>query len=168
MAIKQLHERKWDWLFIIVFSFFAFTSFFVDMMGALHELFLGSENPWFMKTLLMQTYADCDPLFVINPPFMRVALVFSALVWGPLYLYFIWGFIKGKNAIRIPALMYSSALTVVMLMIFSEELFSQVPGWASPLPWKFTAYNLPYLLMPLLLAFRMRSPNPFGDDEGAA
>jgi hypothetical protein len=60
--------------------------------------------------------------------------------------------------------MYSSALTVVMLMIFSEELFSQVPGWASPLPWKFTAYNLPYLLMPILLAFRMRSPNPFGDD----
>ncbi len=55
-----------------------------------------------------------------------------------------------------------------MLMIFSEELYSQVPGWASPLPWKFTAYNLPYLLMPLLLAFRMRSPNPFGDDEGGA
>ncbi len=128
MSTIPLQQRKTDYFFIVIFSFFAFTSFFVDMMGALHELFLGSENPWFMKTLLMATYADCDPLFVINPPFMRVALVFSALVWGPLYVCFVWGFIKGKNAIRIPALMYSSALTVVMLMIFSEELYSEVPG----------------------------------------
>ena len=159
---RSIQNRKYDWFFVIGFSVFASTSFLVDMMGALHEWILGTESRWILKQLLMDLYADCDPMFIINPPFLRAAVTVSAFVWGPLYVYLVWGFLKGKNAIRVPALMYSSALTLAMLMIFAEEFYSQVPGWASPHPLKFTAYNLPYLLMPVLLAIRMRKPDPFG------
>jgi hypothetical protein len=163
MAARPLGERKLDYFFVVIFFLFACSSFLVDMMGALHELFLHDEGEWIMKRLLLDTYADCDPLFIIEPPFLRMAVTISAFVWGPLYVFFVWGFVKGKAVIRIPALMYSSALTCIMLMIFSEELFSQVPGWASPLPWKFAAYNLPYLLVPILVGIRMARPDPFGE-----
>lgn len=162
MLGTPLRERKYDWIFVIIFIFFAWSSFFIDMMGALHEWILGGDSQWFFKRLLFETYADADPLFVINPMFMRVALIFSAFVWGPLYVFFVVSFIRGDNRMRIPALMYSSALTVVMLMIFATEFFSIVPGWRSPKPIKFSAFNLPYLAVPIALAVRMRRPFPFG------
>ena len=165
MDLSSIQKRQYDWFFVIIFATFACTSFLVDMMGALHEIFISRENPWILKRLLMETYADCDPMFILNPPFLRVAVTVSAFVWGPLYVFFVWGFLKGKNQIRIPGLMYSSALTLGMLMIFAEELFSSVPGWRSPLPWKFTAFNLPYLLVPILMGLRMRKPFPFGQEE---
>ena len=48
-------------------------------------------------------------------------------------------------------------------MIIAETLLSTVPGWATPLPTKFLSVNLPYLIVPVLLAIRMRNPMPFGE-----
>lgn len=150
-----LRDRKLDWFFILVFSFFAFSSFLVDTTPAL------GKYPG-MRELLLGSYADCDPMFIDPPPFLLVAATVSGFVWGPLYVVFVWAFVQGKNKIRIPALMYSSALTLAMLMIIAEELWSTVPGWRSPRPGKFLAYNLPYLIMPILIGLRMRKPQPFG------
>ncbi|MEV4416690.1 hypothetical protein [Catellatospora sp. NPDC049609] len=33
--------------------------------------------------------------------------------------------------------------------------------WQTPNPVKFLAFNLPYVLLPLLLLVRMRKPEPF-------
>ena len=162
MAYSSLRSRPLDWFFILAFSVFAFTSLFVEAIGLLYESF-PARGSWVLSELLLENYADVDPLFVRNPPFLRVAVLVSAFVWGPLYLYLVWGFVRGRNQIRVPALMYSSALTLAMLMIFAEELASPVPGWATPKPGKFLAFNLPYLIVPILLAIRMRNPNPFGE-----
>jgi len=70
--------------------------------------------------------------------------------------------VRGRAVIRVPALLYAGALTLAMLMIFAEELGSPVPGWASPRPRKFAAYNLPYLIVPMLTGLRMWRPYPFG------
>jgi EXPERA (EXPanded EBP superfamily) len=152
-----LRDRRGDWFFIAVFAVFTCTSLVIDTMPLLG---------WTMvKDAIAVTYADCDPLFVALPPFLWVAATVSGFVWGPLYLYFIWGFVRGDNRIRLPAVFYSGALTLAMAMIFAEELWSPVPGWASPQPGKFLAYNLPYWVVPMLLGWRMRSPYPFGGDR---
>jgi len=151
-----LRERPLDWFFVVVFGVFAATSFSVDTMPT-----LGVDA---MRDVLTRTYADCDPMFMRPPPFLYVAATVSGFVWGPLYVYFVWSFLRGRNQMRLPALLYSGALTLAMLMIFAEELWSFAPGWASPRPLKFAAYNLPYLLVPILLGVRMRHPFPFGGD----
>ena len=151
-----LRDRPGDWFFVAVFVVFAATSVVIDTMPTFG---------WTaVKDAIALTYADCDPLFVLMPPFLRVAATVSGFVWGPLYLYFIWGFVRGRNGIRFAAIFYSGALTLAMAMIFAEELWSPVAGWASPQPAKFIAYNAPYLIVPILLGWRMRSPFPFGGD----
>jgi len=160
MRTRSLSERKGDWFFVLVFLAFALTSFAVDV-----PMLFGIGS---VKDRLAASYADADPLFLSPPPFLHVAMAVSGLVWGPLYLYFVWGFLRGRNEIRVPALMYAGALTLAMLMIIAEELWSPVPGWRTPRPGKFLALNLPYLVVPVLLAVRMRHPFPFGGGIVAA
>lgn len=157
---RPLSERRSDWFFVIAFSVFALTSFLVDL-----PILLGIEE---MQRQIAASYAATDPLFVDPPPFLFVAMAVSAVVWGPLYLYLVWGFLRGRNQIRVPALMYAAALSLAMVMIIAEELWSPVPGWATPQPERFLALNLPYLIVPLLLAWRMRHPFPFGGGVAAA
>jgi hypothetical protein len=158
MPPTPMAERPRDWFFVGVFAVFALTSFAVDTLPA-----LGWSTA--VRGALESTYADCDPMFMDPPPFLLVAATVSGFVWGPLYLLFVWGFAKGRAVIRVPALLYAGALTLAMLMIFAEELTSDVPGWRSPRPWKFAAYNAPYLIVPILTAIRMRKPYPFGGKD---
>jgi hypothetical protein len=158
MTSAPLSARPRDWFFVLTFAVFALTSFSVDTLPALGWKTVVHEA-------LVTTYADCDPMFMQPPPFLLVAATVSGFVWGPLYCVFVWGFLRGRAVIRVPALLYAGALTLAMLMIFAEELHSPVPGWASPRPWKFAAYNLPYLIVPILTALRMRRPYPFGGSE---
>src|SRR5262245_14237469 len=155
MAPLPLSARPRDWFFVVVFAAFALTSFLVDTLPA-----LGWST--FMHDALVASYADCDPMFMRPPPFLLVAATVSGFVWGPLYCWLVWGFVRGRAVIRVPALLYAGALTLAMLMIFAEELGSPVPGWASSRPWKFAAYNLPYLIVPMLTGLRMWRPYPFG------
>jgi hypothetical protein len=155
MTPLPLSARPRDWFFVVVFAAFALTSFLVDTLPA-----LGWST--FMHDALVASYADCDPMFMRPPRFLLVAATVSGFVWGPLYCVFVWGFVRGRAVIRVPALLYAGALTLAMLMIFAEELGSAVPGWASPRPWKFAAYNLPYLGVPMLTGLRMWRPYPFG------
>lgn len=157
MTPLPLAARPRDWFFVVIFSIFALTSFAVDTLPS-----LGWST--FMHDALVATYADCDPMFMDPPPFLLVAATVSGFVWGPLYCVFVWGFVRGRAVIRTPALLYAGALTLAMLMIFAEE-FSGPVGRASPRPWKFAAYNLPYLLVPILTAARMWRPYPFGGGE---
>lgn len=158
MTSIPLAARPRDWFFVGIFTIFATTSFAVDTLPA-----LGWDTV--VHRALVATYADCDPMFMRPPPFLLVAATVSGFVWGPLYCVFVWGFVRGRAVIRVPALLYAGALTLAMLMIFAEELASPVPGWASPRPWKFAAYNLPYLVVPILTALRMWRPYPFGGHD---
>src|SRR5262245_48014179 len=155
MAPLPLSARPRDWFFVVVFAAFALTSFLVDTLPA-----LGWST--FMHDALVASYADCDPMFMRPPAFLLVAATVSGFVWGPLYCWFVWGFVRGRAVIRVPALLYAGALTLAMLMIFAEELGSPVPGWASPRPRQFAAYNLPYLGVPMFPGLRMWRPSPFG------
>lgn len=152
-----LRERRLDWFFIVAFATFAATSLVVDTVVLL--------GPAGLREAMMAGYADCDPLMKVMPPFLRTAVGASAFVWGPLYLYFVWAFVRGHNRVRPLALFYSGALTLAMAMILSEELWSHVPGWASPNAAKFLALNAPYAVVPMMLGWRMRSPFPFGGTE---
>lgn len=167
---KPLRQRKGDWFFIIAFSFFTVTSIVTDSVNGLNGQ-LDPESSYVVERFIYESYASkADPLLIVNPPQVRVSAWISAFIWLPLYIYFVIGFVRGWNHIRVPALIYGGALTHGMITYMAEGMY----GWWATTGWKdlpnttepdtlyYFLTNLPYLLVPLFTIIRMRKPNPFG------
>ena len=92
---------------------------------------------------------------------MQFVAGLSGFVYGPFYLLLVYALIKGKNWIRLPAVMYATAISVLTgIVVFGVEFFGE-PAWRCQNPAKFLAFNLPYVIVPILLLVRMRKPLPF-------
>jgi hypothetical protein len=94
-----------------------------------------------------------------------VTIWIDALFFGPFYIVAIYAFIRGKEWIRIPSIIYGSVLLTVVLVILGEEIGG---AHATPhLPVVLMA-NLPWLLFPIYIIYRMwRYPAPFTLADGA-
>lgn len=181
--ILPLKQRSYDWIFIIVFSVFVFTSFAADLVNAVMRP--DPESGYFWARAVYNVYAlGNDPLLIANPMFLRVMTAISAFLFGPFYIVLVISFVKGKNWIRPFALVYVGMIVESMIVLLVVEftgdfsLFEMMgaegvksaaelagrgltPSLAVLRPAKFLLYNLPYKLFPLLLAVRMWRPNPF-------
>lgn len=153
--ILPLRERKHDYLFVFAFSFFAFSSFFSDLLHGLDLIdatsFWGRANLWYVQ-------AAGDDFLIADNDFARYSTFVSAFVYGPFYLVLVASFVKGWNAVRIPAFLYVGA----MLHGYLEFMWWEYSlGHAPRVPAVFWAFNLPYGIIPTLLAVRMWKPEPF-------
>jgi hypothetical protein len=100
-----------------------------------------------------------DPALMARPPWWKTTIWIDALFFGPFYGIAIYAYIKGKEWIRIPSIIYASILITNVLIILSEERYGQyaTPRWLVVL-----LFNLPWLLFPLYIIYRMwRFPYPF-------
>jgi len=75
------------------------------------------------------------------------------LFFGPFYFLAIYAFIRARNWIRVPALVWSGMMLSNVLIILMEERYGI---HASPNFTKVLLANLAWLLMPLLMIWRMR------------
>ncbi|MDI1465152.1 emopamil-binding family protein [Catellatospora sp. KI3] len=159
-ANLPLRERRIDVFFAVVFSVFTITSLISDLMPTLgfdfsspSDNFILNSNHWYAH--------DTDPLFMHPPVWMRIVTGLSALVYMPFYLVLVYALIRGRNWIQLPAVIYATMIsTITGVIVFGVEFFGE-PQWQTPNPAKFLAFNLPYVLLPLLLLVRMRKPEPF-------
>lgn len=170
---KRLADRKGDWFFVVAFSFFILTSIITDSVNGLNGS-LDPDSPYLVERFIYDTYARiADPLLILNPPQVRWSAFISAFVWLPLYVYFLLGFVRGWNHIRVPGLVYGGALTHGMITYMAEGTMGWMAteGWADPAlclgcsepqTWFYLLANTPYLLVPLLMIIRMWRPHPFG------
>ena len=144
-----LSERPRDWFFVLAFSFFAFSSFFSDSwhaLGLLHgDGFWPEANRWYAEVA-------GDEFFKADHKFVRVNTGISGMVYGPFYLVLVYAFIKGKNWIRTPALIYVGAMLHGMTeFVIYEYWIGPPPG--NPLV--FWLFNGPYAIIPIMLGVRM-------------
>lgn len=157
-----LSQRKFDYLFVVMFSLFFITSMIADAVPTI--LGDGVISPDHPNPIVRANYDyafGCDPLFLNPPAWMRFVTGLSAFVYGPFYLVLVYAFIKGKNWIHVPAIMYGTAISVITgVIVFGVEFFGE-PEWRCQNIPKFLSYNTPYVLVPLLLIIRMRKPYPF-------
>lgn len=168
-----ISERRGDWLFVVAFTFFSITSIVTDAVNGVNGS-LDPASPYVVERFIYDTYARlADPLLILNPPQVRVSAGISAFVWLPLYLFFIAAFVKGWNSVRPLGLVYGGALTHGMITYMAQGIFGfmATEGWADPALCAgctepntlfYLAANLPYLLIPALMIWRMWRPNPFG------
>lgn len=171
-VVVPLRERKLDVFFVVAFSFFIVTSIVTDSVNGLNGA-LDPDSPYPVERFIYDTYARvADPLLIVNPPQVRVSAWISAFVWLPLYVLFIFGFVRGIDRIRPFGLVYGGALTHGMITYMSEGIFGRVatedwadptlcPGCVEPNTLYYLAANSAYLIVPALMIVRMWRPHPF-------
>jgi hypothetical protein len=155
-AITPLSERRGDWLFVVGFGAFACTSILFDIQTALDVDLTEPANP------LVAAYASfaelADPMLFAPPLWFRIFCAMSAFVYGPFYVVLAVAFVRGWNAIRLPALLYCGAVELSMVVCFGVALF----GEPHPSSWPiFIAAYAPYALLPAALTHRLRGDAPF-------
>jgi hypothetical protein len=82
----------------------------------------------------------------------------DVVFFGPYYLFASYAFVRGRDWIRVPALVWSGTMAANVLIILMEERYGQRPA---PNFGFVLALNAPWLLMPLATILRMRREHPF-------
>jgi hypothetical protein len=124
----------------------------VDFTQASSNFFANS-NYWYAH--------DADPLFMHPPVWMRIVTGLSAFVYMPFYIVLVAALARGWNWIQLPSVIYATTIAMITgVIVFGVEFFGE-PEFQTQNPIKFLAFNLPYVLIPILLLARMRKPQPF-------
>ncbi len=94
-----------------------------------------------------------DPLLMARPVWWRATIWIDAVLFGPYYALAIYAFIRRRNWIRIPSIMYASVMLTNVTIILSEEIWGPhaTPHLASVI-----GANASWIIAPLLLLWRMR------------
>jgi hypothetical protein len=138
-----------EWIIVVMCGFFALTSFLVDPCSAFNiPIDAHSKCPIIRAT--SQWAQRTDPLWLANPPVVRIQTGLSVFVYGPFYLLTIGALFRKASWIRLPALLISGALfTNVLVYIIASFI-----GYHVNQPLTFLAVNLPYALLPVALVKR--------------
>ena len=162
--VIPLSQRPADW-FLLLFFFVAlfYISFVMDMEQLMipdvsnfvypiwPPKFLVDHVHWFGNTF--------DPLQIARPAWWRACIWHEMIVGIPFYFFAIYAFIRGREWIRVPALLYSAGLITVVFIILYAEKYGDHPSPNFPLTF---AFNIPWLLAPSYMIYRMwRYPHPF-------
>ncbi len=162
--VLPFSKRRSDWPIVI---FFLLNLFLITYIVDLEQLVIADPNhfsypiwpPSFMIDAVHNYGRTFDPVLMARPAWWRATIWIDDLIFGPFYVLGIYAFIKGKSWIRTPALVYSGMMLSNVLIILFEEVYG--PS-ATPQLGIVVLLNLPWLLMPLYLIYRIgRSPQLF-------
>src|SRR5438128_919045 len=128
-AALPLSARKGD---IAILVFYWINLLFITYVVDVEQLTIPSMEPGWTYPLwppkaacdLVHWYGlNHDPLLIARPVWWKMTIWIDSLVFGPYYAFAIYAFTKGKNWIRIPAIVQSSFLLAVVTIILGEETF---------------------------------------------
>ncbi len=101
-----------------------------------------------------------DPVLLARPTWWKATIWIDALLFGPFYAFALYAFVKGRNWIRLPSVIWASVMLTNVTIILSEEIAG--PHATPQLPMVLFA-NAAWLVFPLLTLWRMwKSETPFG------
>ncbi|MDH3201122.1 MAG: DUF2781 domain-containing protein [Myxococcales bacterium] len=157
-----LRHRPFDAFLVFWFCLFAVSSlvyeqfivFNVDL-SATTDVF-GRSWYWYARSI--------DPIFLDTPLWLRVMCAIDAYLFGPFYLVLIYAFVRGRNWVRVPALLYGAAIVYSTVVYFGYEFLDETNRANADLLGVFVV-NIPYTIVPLLLIWRMLRPEPFGNQD---
>jgi hypothetical protein len=153
-------RRPFDLALVCFFALAAFTSLVMEPYFVFGVDYHRPGDPFAAGWLLYAT--SWDPAFVDRPLFLRVICGIDLFVFGPFYLVLIYAFIKRRDWIRLPGLLYASAIVYSTVEYFAWEFIGERSRANLAMV---VVCNIPYTVMPLLAAYRLRHPNPFSRSE---
>jgi hypothetical protein len=162
--IIPLAKRRGD---IAILAFFFVNILFITYVVDLEQLVIANPAhftyplwpPAPAVDLIHHWASMFDPLILARPVWWKMTIWIDALFFGPFYVVAIYAYIRGKEWIRIPSIIYSSVMLTNVTIILGEE-FAGVS--ATPHFSVVFLENLPWLLFPIFIIYRMwRYPQPF-------
>jgi hypothetical protein len=147
-------------------AFFAVNLFFITYFVDIEQLTIA--NPfhftypaWPPQAIVNMVHSygqKYDPLLMARPAFWRMTIWIDVLWNGPFYVAAIYAISRGREWIRVPALVWSGSMSAVVLVILAEE-YNGVH--ASPHFPIVLLLNVPWLALPLGTIVRMAREHPF-------
>lgn len=160
-----LRQRRFDWVLLAFFTVnLCFITYFVDIeqltvANASHFHYPAWPPPVIVN--LVHSYGRrFDPLLMARPAFWRMTIWIDVVWNGPFYLAALYAIAKGREWIRVPALVWSGSMSAVVLVILAEE-HSGV--YRSPHFGVVLLLNLPWLALPAATIIRMARAHPFSE-----
>jgi hypothetical protein len=159
-----LKQRPVDYIYI---AFFLLNLLVITYIIDLEQLVIRDVNnfvypfwpPRFFIDLVHWYGRTFDPALMARGAWWKATIWLDVIVFGPYYLFATYAFIKGKDWIRIPTIIYSSILFTNVFVILNEEIAGPTP--AANLPMVLLA-NAAWLMFPVFLIWKMwKHPNPF-------
>jgi hypothetical protein len=163
-----LRHRWYDLIFVVFFVVnLGFISYVVDLEQVVisdpHHFRYPVWPPPPMVDLVHHYGATLDPLVLARPAFFRMTIWIDLLFFGPFYAFASYAFVRGRDWIRLPALVWSGTMAANVLIILMEERYGQ---FATPHFPAVLALNLPWLLLPFAVIWRLRRDHPFTREVG--
>lgn len=159
-----LRHRRFDLVFIGFFIFnFVFVSMMIDLECVLIKDTSNFSYPFWppkpMVRLIHWYGRNYDPLLMARPPFWMVTMFFDVYVFAPFYLLGAYAFIRGRDWIRLPAIVWATMMFTIVCIILNEEAFGAHRTDHLPLV---IGANLSWLIFPILVVWRVGgSAHPF-------
>jgi hypothetical protein len=164
-----LSRRPIDWALL---AFFAVNLLFTTYVVSLEQVVIAdpaSFTPpaWPPEALVRLVHGwerTYDPLLWARPAWYRATIWLDVVAFGPFYVVALHAFWRGRDWIRIPAVVWGAVLFTNVFIILFDELLGV---HATPAPLVVVGANLPWLLMPLVVGWRvLRTPHPFTEESG--
>ena len=160
MSSRQIIPLKQRPLDIAILVFFFVNILFITYIVDIEQLVIDDPNKfdyplWPPRVLvdLVHWYGrNYDPPLIARPAWWRATIWIDALLFGPFYVVAIYAYIKGKEWIRIPSIIYGSVLWTNVTIILFEEL---VGKHATPRAGIVLLANAAWLIFPIVIIARM-------------
>jgi hypothetical protein len=155
---------------IALLGFFVFNLLFVSYVISLEQIVISAPAsasaplwpPRGAVALIHWWEKTYDPLLWARPAWYRATIWIDVLLFGPFYAAAIVAFARGHEWIRIPSFLWSGLMFANVTIILFDELLGE---HASPHPWVVVAANASWLIVPIVMVWRMaRSPHPFTEE----
>ncbi|MBO0870868.1 MAG: DUF2781 domain-containing protein [Micromonosporaceae bacterium] len=161
--MQPLRQRRTDLVFI---AFFLVNLCVITYMVDLEQLVVADPHNFRYPVWppgpvidLVHWYGNhYDPLLMARPPFWRMTIWIDVLLFGPFYLAAAYAFLRGRDWIRVPALVWSGMMLSNVLILLMEE---RTGAWATDHFGMVLGANAAWLVFPLAVSWRMRRDRPF-------
>jgi hypothetical protein len=166
-----LRERRLDLVFI---GFFVINLAFITYVVDLEALMISDPTNFHYPVWPPKPFVDLihwygrnyDPLLMARPAFWRATMWIDVLGFGPFYALAIYAFVRGRDWIRLPAVLWAGTMMANVSIIMLEEWHGELRTDHLPLV---AALNQPWFTFPLIVVARLGgSAHPFTVEERRA
>ena len=152
--MKSIHRRPLDLILVAFFSISVLYGFLFSLPEGL-GVPVSADSPWPPLRALHDWAVKEEPAHLDPPPNLIAATLFDGLFQAPALLLVIIGLTRQKRWLRPLALFYAGAAITNMFFYFMQTFLGPHPP---PNTAYYLAFNLPWLLAPMLLLWRVRGP----------
>jgi hypothetical protein len=155
--LLPLKQRKID---IVLIIFFIVNLFFITYIVDIEQIIISDPYnftyplwpPAFLVDLVHWWGKNFDPVLMARPVWWKVTIWWDSLLFGPYYAVAIYAFIKGKEWIRIPSIIWASIMLSGVAIILAEEMWG---SYATPRRDIVLLANAGWVIFPIYMLIRM-------------